>query len=446
MKNCRLVNNFNIFLYNTMELIPNEPLQTKLIRNWFRLYFFQFLVAPAGYLIKMIVSRELSVEDIGLFYSIMGFIGIISAYNDLGLTEALQYYLPHYFIDKEYSKAKTIIVFTWLMQFISGFVISGLLYFWSDWLATHYFHTVSAALLLKYFSLYFLILNLFQVINSLFTAVQDVKRQQGIDVIRIRSVVILTFISVTRSSLDAVILTQWWLVWVVIAMIGAWFGLKKNFWWLFRDYPLIWDKTLIRQQRSYGLWILIGTWARTLLGQINQQLALYFFWPEAAGYWTNYLSFYTIVWVVTGPLIAYLFPLLNELYKKGEEEKIKILYRYLFIGITVFGIVGWIAGWFLSEWAAVFLFGEKFQQSGLLFTHYAPFIITLPLIWVFFQDIASRGMVKQRVYAIVYALIVNIIASLLLWKYFGLTGLVYSQLMWNLVLVACGWWRWRKKN
>lgn len=427
-----------------MNLIPDEPLQTKLIRNWFRLYFFQFLVAPAGYLIKMMVSRELSVGDIGLFYSIMGFIGIISAYNDLGLTEALQYYLPHYFIDKEYSKAKTIIVFTRIMQFVSGFVISGLLYFWSDWLATHYFHTGSAGLLLKYFSLYFLILNLFQVINSLFTAVQDVKRQQGIDVIRMRSVVILTFISVTWGSLDAVIFTQWRLVWLVVAMIGAWFGLKKSFWWLLRDYPLIWDKILIRQQRAYGLWILIGTWAWALFGQINQQFALYFFGVEAAGYWTNYLSFYTIVAIITNPLINYLFPLLNELYKKGEEEKIKILYRYLFIGIAVFGIVGWIIGRFLSEHAAVLLFGEKFRQSGILFHHYAPFVVTLPLIGVLFQDIASRGMVRQRVYAIVYALIVNIIASLILWKYFGLTGLVYGQLMGNLVLVGCGWWRYKK--
>jgi O-antigen/teichoic acid export membrane protein len=66
-----------------MDLIPDEPLQNKLIRNGFRLYFFQFIVAPAGYLIKMMISRELSVEDIGLFYSIMGLITIISAYNDL---------------------------------------------------------------------------------------------------------------------------------------------------------------------------------------------------------------------------------------------------------------------------------------------------------------------------------------------------------------------------
>ena len=77
----------------------------------------------------MMISRELSVEDIGLFYSIMGLITIISAYNDLGLTEALQYYLPHYFIDKEFSKAKTIIVFTRMMQFVSGIIVAGALWF-----------------------------------------------------------------------------------------------------------------------------------------------------------------------------------------------------------------------------------------------------------------------------------------------------------------------------
>jgi Na+-driven multidrug efflux pump len=88
----------------------------------------------------------------------------MSSYSDLGLTEALQYYLPHYFIDKEYSKAKTIIVFTWLMQIVSGVIISGGLYLGSDRLALHYFKTEQAGLLLKYFSLYFVILNLYQVI------------------------------------------------------------------------------------------------------------------------------------------------------------------------------------------------------------------------------------------------------------------------------------------
>ncbi len=428
-----------------MDLIPDEPLKNKLIRNGFWLYFFQFLIVPAWYLIKMMVSRELSVEDIGLFYSIVGFIGIISTYNDLGLTEALQYYLPHYFIDKEYSKAKTIIIFTRIMQFFSGFLIAGLLYLGSDRLATTYFHTSSASVLLKYFALYFIIINLYQVISSLFIAVQNIKRQQSIEMIRMRTVVILTFVSVYYNTLDSIIFTQRWLIWAIIALVISWFGLRKEFWWLFNKHKLVRDKKIIIQQWKYWLWILVGAWAWTIFTQINQQLALYLFWSEDAWYWTNYVSFYNIANIIIWPLIAYLFPLLNELYKKWEEIKIQILYRYLFIGIIIFGIVGWTVWYFFSEWAAVILFGEKFRQSGILFQHYAPFIITLPLIGIFFQDIASRGMVRQRVFAIIYALIVNIIASIVLWKYFGLTGLVYGQLTGNLVLVGCGWYWWRKK-
>lgn len=427
-----------------LDVIPDEPLQNKLVRNGFRLYFFQAIIAPAGYLIKMMISRELSVEDIGLFYSILGFISILSAYNDLWLTEALQYYLPHYFIDKEYSKAKTIIVFTWITQFLSWIIISWLLWFWSDRLAIHYFKSSDAPLLLKYFSLYFLILNLFQVIWSLFISIQNIKRQQSIEAVRMRSVVILTFISVYRWTLDSLTFVKRRLIWVCFALLLSRWWLKKNFQRLLRDYPLILDKTLIKQQRKYWLRILIWAWAWTIFWQINQQFALYFLWAEAAWYRTNYLSFYTIVGVITWPIISYLFPLLNELYKKWENKKIKLLYNYLFIWTLVFWTIWWILWYFFSWDISALLFGETFRKSWELFSHYAPFIITLPLIWIFFQDIASRWMVKQRVYGIVYALLINIVFSIILWNKFWIYGLVYSQLIANLFLMFYWWWRWRK--
>jgi hypothetical protein len=67
IKTLQSLKTYNLALktYNfSMDIIPDEPLKNKLIRNGFWLYFFQFLVAPAGYLIKVMISRELSVEDI----------------------------------------------------------------------------------------------------------------------------------------------------------------------------------------------------------------------------------------------------------------------------------------------------------------------------------------------------------------------------------------------
>lgn len=331
------------------------------------------------------------------------------------------------------------------MQFVSGLLIAWWLYFGADWLSIHYFNNPSVSILLQYFAIYFIIINLYQVISSLFVAVQHIKRQQIIDVVRLWTVVILTYVSVYADTLDLLLFTKRWLVGVVVSLLFSWIGLKKHFWWLFTGYPTVRDTWLIKKQRTYGLRILIGIWWSTLLGQVNQQFALYFFWAESAGYRSNYLSFYSVIAVFTWPFIMYLFPLLNELYKKWAEEKIKLLYRYLFIGIGIFGVVGGVLGRYFSEWAAVLLFGEKFRQSGVLFQYYAPFVFTLPLIGVLFQDIASRGMVKQRVVSIMFWLVVNIIASIYLVDYLGMVGLVYAHLLGNFVLVAC-WLYWRNKR
>jgi O-antigen/teichoic acid export membrane protein len=127
----RLISEPMIRIYTVMHtpdthpsFFPEETLQTKLVRNGFWLYFFQALLAPAGYLVKMMISREMSPEDIGLFYSMIGLVGIASAYSDLGLTEALQYYLPRYLIDRQYAQTKTIVVFTLLVQMITGALVA----------------------------------------------------------------------------------------------------------------------------------------------------------------------------------------------------------------------------------------------------------------------------------------------------------------------------------
>ena len=63
--------------FNTM-LRSDETLSDKFIRKGFWIYFFMFLIAPLGYIIKMIVSRDLSVEEVGMLYGVISFISLIS--------------------------------------------------------------------------------------------------------------------------------------------------------------------------------------------------------------------------------------------------------------------------------------------------------------------------------------------------------------------------------
>ena len=127
-----------------LDIIPDELLKTKLMRNGFWMYFLAFIAAPSGYIIKLLIARSLSVEEIGIFYSVLGLVSLLAPYHDLGLTEALQYYIPRYLIAKDYDKTKSIALYTLLAQLISGIVIGAGLWIGSGRLATHYFDSALA--------------------------------------------------------------------------------------------------------------------------------------------------------------------------------------------------------------------------------------------------------------------------------------------------------------
>jgi len=171
------------------ELLADQPLGEKLIKKGFWLYFFSFLVAPAGYITKVLVSNSVSVADVGVLYSIVGLIGFLNIYNDLGLTESLQYFLPRYWIKKQYDYIKTSIYIRLFAQVATAIIIALFLWFGAPWLAENYFHSPNAVIILKYFCFYFLGINLFQILQSIFAAFQDTFSTQFTDFIRMWSIV-----------------------------------------------------------------------------------------------------------------------------------------------------------------------------------------------------------------------------------------------------------------
>jgi hypothetical protein len=46
----------------------HKTLSEKFIKKGFWLYLFSFIIAPIGYIIKIIISGELSVSELGILY------------------------------------------------------------------------------------------------------------------------------------------------------------------------------------------------------------------------------------------------------------------------------------------------------------------------------------------------------------------------------------------
>lgn len=174
-------------------LLPQgETLAHKFVKRGAWLYFFTFLIAPTGYFIKVMVANDLSVEEVGLMYSILSLIGLLSVYGDLGIGESLQYYLPKYLVNGEKVKAKTLLVAAAALRLISGTLVGLGLFFASGWIGEKYFHTPDAGGIIALYSLYFFAIGFNELATQFAAAIQDTRWQKGIDFIRMLVVLLAT--------------------------------------------------------------------------------------------------------------------------------------------------------------------------------------------------------------------------------------------------------------
>jgi O-antigen/teichoic acid export membrane protein len=184
-------------------------------------YFFAFFTAPIGYLLRMLVSDTLTVAEVGIFYSVLGLVGLIATYNDLGLTEALMYFIPKYWIKGEKAKARLTIVASFVMQMLTGLVIFCGLYFGAEWLATVHFHDMEAIGVLRILAFYFLGYNIIQLCSTIFVAFQDTFAQGLVTFVQQISNLIFTVIFWLTASLT---LMSYSVVWIIGTAVGIMVG------------------------------------------------------------------------------------------------------------------------------------------------------------------------------------------------------------------------------
>lgn len=421
------------YMDGEMELLADQPLGQKLIKKGFWLYFFTILIAPAWYFIKVIVSNELSVADVGIFYSVLWLVTVISLYNDLGLTEALQYFLPKYRIEKEYHKIKTISILTWITQFISWILIAGALYMSSDWLATNYFHSPESIRIIRLFCLYFFWINFVQAFSSFFVAFQDTFNQLFIDFVRNYITLLFTLIFWLSNIFTLTSFTWAWLIWVFMSILFGVSIFLKKYNKVLTLGRFTFDKALVKKQLKYAWRVFLWTNAWILFAQVSQQISIYFLWPEAAWYYANYYSLFMTYGVIVWPILWLIFPIATELITRKDNVKLALLQNMLYKYLLIFAIaIAWLFFVFGPE-IAIILFGTKFYYSWSLVSYTAPFLVFNILISVNYWILAGLWKIKERVKILWLALLVNVIVN------FVCILVFHIGLLWPILWVII-WW------
>ena len=424
-------------------MLKEETLTEKLVKKWFWLYFFTFLIMPLGYFVRLIISNDLSVAEVWIIYSIIWLMAFLSNYNDLWFTESLNYFLPKFWIQKKFDAFKTSVFIALLLQTITAVLIWFFLYYFSWWLALHYFHHIEAQIALKIFSFFFIFFNIFKFLTTVFTVFQDVFWARFLDFLRMFLILIFTIIIYFKDIGDVYTYSLAWFLWsLVVTIIWLLIFLKKYF-FVLKEWKIVFDKNLIKQLFVFAITVLITTQWALILWNIDQQMVIYFIWPQEAWYYTTFFSLLSIYSFFISPFTSFLFPLVSELNARSQKWKLDLLIAFSYKYLITLGI--WIWLMFLTLWPiiAFILFGKKFLYSWYLLSLASLTVIIL--IWnnINFNVMSWLGLVKEKNKIIWFTAFVDIVLNLILIPKIGLIGALISTVVcWILMFIFSSKYVW----
>jgi len=423
-------------LYKKTMTAKNNKLSNNLIKNTFWLYIISYIIAPIWYIIKILLSSQLSVEEIWILYWVISFITLIWAFNDFWITESLKYFIPRFLNEKNYQKIKNILTYSISIQLTSSIIIASLLYIFSKDLSIYYFHNEEVTHTLKIFCLFFIWINFFNIITTFFMAVQNAFYSKIIDLIRLASSLLFIFLLIFLEKANLEYVSYMWLVWLLIWLIIWTLIFYNKFYKIYlKNQKAVFDKILFKKILKYALLVFMWAQAATILSQIDMQMIIYLKWTIDAWYYTIYLSIIWIPFLLLWPIFWILMPVFSDLNSKNKTNEIKKLKNILANNFIVIWFTFNLLFFIFAQTIAYILFWEKYIESWNILQYSILFLVFNFLLQINFNLLAWIWKVTARVKIISITIIINFILNLIflniLWvKWAALATWIWWILIW----------------
>lgn len=422
----------------------HASLAEKFLKKGFWLYLFWYIIAPIGYIVKILVSWEISVSELWILYGVISLITLLWAFSDLGAWESLKYFIPKYVEKKRYSEIKSILIYAAIFQIFSSLILLSVFFFWAEFLSENYFKSSVAKPVIQVFSLFFLGINIFNLLSQFFLSVQNTFYYKLSEFIRNSFIFIsiLIIIFTHTSSLQNLALS--WIIglyiWVVFASI---LFLKKYYSQYFSGVDIIWSWELFRNFFSYSFFVFLSAQAWMFLSQIDMQMIIYLLSSQDAWYYSVYLSLIMIPFLIIGPIFALLLPIFSEL---AANAKLDAISKLKWLLQKWFSLVWIFFGTFLFTFApqiSFTLFWENFFISWEVLRYSCLFLLFNFLLQINFNIMWWLWKIRLRLMITLIAICINIFLNIILIKNFGVSGAALAtwigwMCMWGMSEYALG--------
>lgn len=377
-----------------------------------------------AYLTRIVLARNLSPYEYGLFYSVFTFVIFFLFFRDLGLGQAVIKHIPEFNIQKRYDSIKTIIFSALSFQFLSSLLLSVILFFSADFLSKYYFKAEVASVLLQFLILYILLSLSFTFLKDILQGFQNFKIFSLIEFLK-NSITLLIIVSFIVAGFKNVFVPVFAniLVCPILFFILLPFVIKT---FPFFKYKITDFKPITKQMFSFGLPVLATSIGGKVIGYIDTIILTYFVSLEQVGIYNVILPSALVVLHLGSAVSAVVFPTVSELWAKQDKKRISdginLIHKYAFV-LTIPAIFTafTFSGLFIS-----FFFGKEYISGALA--------LQILLIGVLFYLVAGinhsilSGIGKPQIVTkiVLFSAFLNAAGNFILIPKFGIEGAAVS--------------------
>lgn len=405
-------------------------------------FAFSVLGAGIGYLIRLILARDLSVEDFGLFYAVFSFLAFLSLIKTLGFDRALVKFIPEFLAEGDRRSVKGLILLTAGIQLVTNTIVIAAIYLSADFLAEHFFKAAGASLVLKLLAIGFFVDSFVIVLKYCF---QGFKRMYTFALLDLVRMLLLLSLVVVGVSLGAGILgpTAAYLLTPIILLV---IFLAVFLWRAFPGFlsaPTAIGGRMLRRVGKYSLYLMITSSGVLVLQHTDTLMLTYFAGVTSVALYNIALPTSKILTYFPLAIGTVLLPIASELWTKKKtslvKEGIESLYKYSMIVMLPMALV--LVSF--AELALSIIFGREYAAAAtaLQILSVSTVFIALHQIHInFFSGIGRPDIHSKIIYS---AVALNFLGNLILIPILGIIGAALTTGVSYVIMSLVGIWKMR---
>lgn len=332
------------------------------VRGTIIVFTISILAAFIGYLIRMVLARNLTPAEYGLFFSVFTLISLLASFKSLGLGEALVKYIPEFVVKRKLALIKNSIFLVIGFNLLSSLILSAVLFISSGYLAVHYFKDSLAVPVLSIFIIIFILAIFKDTLRNLFNAFQ---RMVPFSLMYLmENLLILIFILIFFAFGFKIFSPLFAYVAAYLLLFIIFFPFFLKIYPLFK-YKFKFSKELSKTLFKFGIPVMIGGVGGIILLYTDTLVLTYFRPLSEVGIYNAVVPTAMLLNFFSMAVSQVIFPMVSELWAKKLNSHVSygayLLQKYSFAVIIPVALVIFS----FPQITLRLLFGEAYVSGAL---------------------------------------------------------------------------------